>query len=118
MPRGASPKREREYEMLKEEFQEEHRYPGREAEVAARIVNKQRAEHSETQAQREDDRKGVSPDAKLPIRNFDRMTVEQITAELDGMDEHELEELLHYERAHNQRKTLMDQLDQRMDHAR
>ena len=47
MPRGASPKREREYEKLKEEFKEEHRYPGREEEVAARIVNKQRAEHGE-----------------------------------------------------------------------
>ncbi len=48
MPRGASPKREREYEKLKEEFHEEHRYPGREEEVASRIVNKQRAEHAET----------------------------------------------------------------------
>ena len=48
MPRGASPKREREYEELKKEFKEEHRYPGREEEVAARIVNKQRAQHGET----------------------------------------------------------------------
>jgi hypothetical protein len=48
MPAGASPKREKEYEKLKEEFHEEHRYPGREEEVAARIVNKQRAEHGET----------------------------------------------------------------------
>jgi len=52
MPAGASPKREREYEKLKEEFQEEHRYPGREEEVAARIVNKQRAEHGETKSAR------------------------------------------------------------------
>lgn len=48
MPRGSSPKREHEYKELKEEFKEEHRYPGREEEVAARIVNKQRAEHGET----------------------------------------------------------------------
>lgn len=52
MPRGASPKREREYEELKQEFKEEHRYPGREEEVAARIVNKQRREHGETKAQK------------------------------------------------------------------
>lgn len=52
MPRGASPKREREYEELKKEFKEEHRYPGREEEVAARIVNKQRREHGETKAQK------------------------------------------------------------------
>jgi hypothetical protein len=48
MPRGAAPKREREYNKLKEEFHHEGRYKGREEEVAARIVNKQRAEHGET----------------------------------------------------------------------
>lgn len=48
MPRGASPKREREYNELKERFHEEGRYAGREEEVASRIVNKQRAEKGET----------------------------------------------------------------------
>lgn len=52
MPRGASQKREREYQELKQEFKEQHRYPGREDEVAARIVNKQRREHGETKAQK------------------------------------------------------------------
>lgn len=42
MPRGASPKREREYKELKSRFKKEHRYKGREEEVASRIVNKQR----------------------------------------------------------------------------
>ena len=50
MPRGASPKREREYKELKQEFKQEHRYPGREDEVAARIVNKQRRAHGESKA--------------------------------------------------------------------
>ncbi len=49
MPKGASPKREREYKKLEHKFEEEGRYPGREEEVAARIVNKQRAEAGETQ---------------------------------------------------------------------
>jgi hypothetical protein len=44
MPRGASPKREHEYQELKTEFKKEGRYPGREEEVASRIVNKQRAQ--------------------------------------------------------------------------
>lgn len=48
MPKGASPKREREFKKLETEFKKEHRYPGREEEVASRIVNKQRAEHGET----------------------------------------------------------------------
>jgi hypothetical protein len=50
MPAGASPKREREYRTLKREFEREGRYPGREEEVAARIVNRQRAERGETKA--------------------------------------------------------------------
>lgn len=49
MPAGSSPKREREYSHLKTEFKKSHRYPGREEEVAARIVNKQRKEAGETQ---------------------------------------------------------------------
>ncbi|SEN79951.1 hypothetical protein SAMN05428959_103182 [Duganella sp. CF517] len=47
MPRGASPKREHEYKELERTFEQEGRYPGREEEVAARIVNKQRADAGE-----------------------------------------------------------------------
>jgi hypothetical protein len=50
MPAGSSPKREREYVKLKTGFEREGRYPGREAEVASRIVNRQRAERGETKA--------------------------------------------------------------------
>ena len=45
MPKGSSPKREREYKKLVNEFHESHRYPKREEEVVARIINKQRSEH-------------------------------------------------------------------------
>jgi hypothetical protein len=48
MPRGASPKREREYKKIEKKFEHEGRYKGREKEVAARIVNKQRAKAGET----------------------------------------------------------------------
>ncbi len=50
MPKGSSPKRKREYEELVKEFHESHRYPNREEEVAARIVNKQRKENGETKS--------------------------------------------------------------------
>jgi hypothetical protein len=49
MPRGASPKREREYQKLERKFKKEGRYQGREEEVASRIVNKQRAASGETE---------------------------------------------------------------------
>jgi hypothetical protein len=48
MPRGASAKREREYKTLEHKFESSGRYRGREKEVAARIVNKQRARFGET----------------------------------------------------------------------
>jgi hypothetical protein len=48
MPRGASPKREHEYKKIENKFEKEGRYKGREKEVAARIVNKQRAKSGET----------------------------------------------------------------------
>lgn len=51
MPKGASPKREHEYKELEQKFKQEGRYEGREEEVAARIVNQQRAEHGETKEQ-------------------------------------------------------------------
>ena len=52
MPRGASPKREREYRELKHEFKKEGRYKGREEEVASRIVNKQRRKAGETKGKK------------------------------------------------------------------
>ena len=64
MPRGASPKREREYNELKEKFHEEGRYKGREEEVAARIVNKQRAEKGETKQQSSDKQKSSGTKAE------------------------------------------------------
>ncbi|THC46286.1 hypothetical protein [Massilia sp. Mn16-1_5] len=50
MPRGASPRREREAKKLERKFKKEKRYKGREDEVAARIVNKQRAKAGETKS--------------------------------------------------------------------
>ena len=48
MPRGASPKREHQYKKIEQKLEKEGRYKGREEEVAARIVNKQRAKSGET----------------------------------------------------------------------
>lgn len=64
MPRGVSLKREREYKKLEHKFEKEGRYKGREEEVAARIVNKQRRQAGETKAQRQSSRRrktGSSP---------------------------------------------------------
>ena len=86
MPRGISPQREKEYEELLDEFHRDHRYLGREEEVASRIINKQRAQHGETIDALEADKHGKSPDRNLPISNFDRLDVDQIVAKLDGLE--------------------------------
>lgn len=52
MPRGASPKRERQYEHIKQTAKKSGRYGGRAEEVAARTVNKIRAEKGETKSKR------------------------------------------------------------------
>jgi len=54
MPQNAwSDKRERQYEHIKESYEEQGRSEDKAEEIAARTVNKTRTEHGETKAQRE-----------------------------------------------------------------
>ena len=50
MPRGASPKRERQYEHIKESSEDRGVSENEAEERAARTVNKQRREHGETKS--------------------------------------------------------------------
>ena len=70
MPRGASKKREKEYDKLVHEFREERRYKGRAREVAARIVNKQRARFGERVDEHERHREDHDVDRAGPDREF------------------------------------------------
>src|SRR5256712_3215040 len=60
MPRGASPKRERQYEHIKQSAKKSGRYGGRAEEVAARTVNKIRREKGETKSQRSGPKKSTT----------------------------------------------------------
>jgi hypothetical protein len=111
MPRGANKQREREYGELKREFKKEGRYRGREKEVAARIVNKQRSQFGETRSARAKDRAETSPDKDLPIKNYDGLTVPQVKRRLDDLDPREVRRIESYERKHKNRSTLLDALD-------
>lgn len=115
MPRGASPKREREYEKLKTEFIKEHRYPGREEEVAARIVNKQRSEQGETKEERAKDRAGRSPDRGLPIPEYQQLTVAQVLKKVENLKPGQLLTIRDYEQEHRARKTLLARLNRLLD---
>lgn len=117
MPRGASSKREREYEQLKRKFARSGRYEGREQEVAARVVNKQRARFGETKAEKKKDREGKSPDRDLPVRDYQRLTVPQVKRQIEGLGSRELRAVRAYEAHHKHRKTLLRAIDQRLDAA-
>lgn len=115
MPAGSNKKREREYDELVDEFKEEGRYKGREEEVAARIVNKQRAEYGETKEAKEKDKRGESPDRDLPIDDYQHLTVDEVESKLSGLDKGELKEIRDYEKKHKNRKTLLEALDRELD---
>jgi hypothetical protein len=110
MPRGSNKKREREYDELKREFKQEHRYKGREEEVAARIVNKQRARFGETKAEKRKDRQGKSPDRDLPIKDYQHKTVAQVERAMGSLSASEVKKVEAYEKKHKNRKTLLEVL--------
>jgi hypothetical protein len=113
MPRSASPKREQEYEELKEKFHETGRYKGREEEVAARIVNKQRAQFGETKSEKRKDQEGKSPDRNLPIDNYQHLTIPQVTNKLDELPRKDLRKIESYEKKHKNRKGVLEAIDRR-----
>ncbi len=113
MPIGANRKREREFKELEDKFKKERRYPGREEEVAARIVNKQRAEYGETKEEQKKDEEGRSPDRGLPIKDYQHLTVEQIRVRLDGLSAAERRKIKAHEQANKKRKGVLEALARR-----
>jgi hypothetical protein len=111
MPAGASAKREREYSELQRRFKKEHRYPGREDEVAARIVNKQRRQFGETAAAKQKGREGKAEYKGLPLDGYEHMTIPQILARVDGLSAAEIRKIRSHETRHKNRKGLLVKLD-------
>lgn len=111
MPAKASPKREREFKQLEQRFKKEHRYEGREEEVAARIVNKQRAQYGETAAEKAKDKIGQSPDRGLPLHNYQHLTTEQIVRQLASLPASGLRKLRAHEARHKNRKGVLEKMD-------
>lgn len=116
MPIGASPKREREYKKLVRSFKNESRYRGREEEVAARIVNKQRKSFGETKDQQNPAPRGQVSDKNLPIKNYDKLTIPQIEKHLKSLDSSQMRKIRSHELAHKRRKSLLDKLTRELTH--
>ncbi|MBV9088188.1 MAG: hypothetical protein JO187_06355 [Acidobacteria bacterium] len=104
MPRGANAKREREYEELKHKFKQSGRYKGREQEVAARIVNKQRAEYGETKQDKKEDREGTNPDRDLPVEHYRRLKISQVEQKAKKLSPKQIDKVEAYEKKHKGRK--------------
>lgn len=116
MPRGASRKREREYEELKSKFHESGRYGKRADEVAARIVNKQRAQYGETKGQKQQEKAGKSPDKNLPLDHYRHLTIAQLKSNLQSLARSELKTVEKYERSHKARKGALQAIQARLSH--
>lgn len=114
MPRGASVKREREYEKLTRDFRREGRYRGREEEVAARIVNKQRAEFGETLQAKAARRDQNTSGQHLPLENYEQLTIPRILAKLASLSRDQIKQIKRYETRHKNRTTLLTQLDRKL----
>lgn len=114
MPARASPKREREYKELESRFKKEHRYQGREAEVASRIVNKQRAKFGETKDAQQQEQRGRAPDRGLPLEDYRHMTIAQVENHLPQLSLAQIRKIRSYEAAHKNRKSLLQKLDRRL----
>jgi hypothetical protein len=108
MPRGADQKREREYNELKEKFHKSGRYGNRADQVAARIVNKQRAQYGETKGEKQEEKQGKSPDKDLPLDHYRHLTIGQLKPRLASLSKGDLKQIEKYERAHKNRKGALD----------
>ena len=114
MPAGASQKRENEFKKLEHQFKKEGRYRGREEEVAARIVNKQRSQYGETREEKEREKQGKSPDRALPIEDYETLTIPKIRTKLDSLSKAELKKIRTYETRHKNRKGVLQELESRL----
>ncbi len=115
MPRGANPKREHEYEELKHRFEKSGRYGDRAAEVAARIVNKQRAQYGETKGEKREEKEGTNPDRNLPLDRYRHLTISQLKPRLKSLSKGDLNKVKRYEEGHKNRKGAIDAIDRALD---
>jgi len=69
MPRGSSPKRERQYEHIRESARDRGESPGRAKEIAARTVNKERARSGESRTASRQSKQDMSSSRRGGLRS-------------------------------------------------
>ncbi|MBO0836999.1 MAG: plasmid stabilization protein [Actinobacteria bacterium] len=84
MPRGSSPKRERQYEHIRESTRRRGESPKRASEIAARTVNKERARSGESRTASKTSTRDISSSRRGGLRSHSGAagrTKEQLYAE-------------------------------------
>ncbi|MBO0836034.1 MAG: plasmid stabilization protein [Actinobacteria bacterium] len=84
MPRGSSPKRERQYEHIRESTRQRGESPKRASEIAARTVNKERARSGESRTASKTSTRDISSSRRGGLRSHSGAagrTKEQLYAE-------------------------------------
>jgi hypothetical protein len=89
--KGVSPKRNRQYEHIKQKYLEEGKSEEEAKELAARTVNKQRAEHGETKEGKDKDEKWIQKAIKRPGQLHKDLGI----PEDENIPEEKLQEALH-----------------------
>lgn len=69
MPSGSSPKRERQYEHIRESARDRGESPGRAKEIAARTVNKERARSGESRTASRQSKRDMSSGRRGGLRS-------------------------------------------------
>ncbi|MGW1882584.1 plasmid stabilization protein [Streptomyces sp. NPDC001970] len=101
MPRGSSPKRERQYEHIKESALERGESPERAKEIAARTVNKERARSGESETASRTSTQDISSSRRGGLRShkgaqgptYDQLYEEAKSRNLEGRSKMNKEEL-------------------------
>ncbi|WP_351233422.1 plasmid stabilization protein [Streptomyces sp. NPDC002133] len=101
MPRGSSPKRERQYEHIKESALARGESPERAKEIAARTVNKERARSGESETASRTSTQDISSSRRGGLRShkgaqgptYDQLYQEAKSRNLEGRSKMNKEEL-------------------------
>ena len=115
MPRGAAPNVNANMKSLSVILKNRVRYGNRAPEVAARIVNKQRAQYGETKGEKKEEREGHNPDRDLPLDHYRHLTIAQLKARLQGLSKRDLNQVRRYEEKHKNRKGAVRAIDAELE---
>jgi hypothetical protein len=71
-------------------------------------------ENEQYVANTEEAKKARKESRALPLKNYDNLSVEEVGKKIKGLSQKEIRKLRDYEKAHKNRRTLMESLDRKL----